>query len=219
MGRTIPKSDAGFDLKQSMISEAAQNNIEKWHLDAEWLETEFELKKRVWDNAWADYLNPETRTRIITFAKQTARKNYDPALRKLVKMLISNPRIHIEELKAAGIETPSYSRRSTPIATTYPVYTIDSSMIRRLKIYFQDLNSLRRAKPYGQHGAEIRWQILSSPPTSVNDLIHSAFDTHSPFMLTFDDTDRGKTVYFCLCWENTRGEKGPWSEIVSAVIP
>jgi hypothetical protein len=34
-----------------------------------------------------------------------------------------------------------------------------------------------------------------------------------------EDTDRGKTVYFCLCWENNRGEKGPWSEIVFAVIP
>jgi hypothetical protein len=30
---------------------------------------------------------------------------------------------------------------------------------------------------------------------------------------------RGKTVYFALRWENTRGEKGPWSEIMSAIIP
>jgi hypothetical protein len=69
MGRTIPKSDASFDLKQRMIGEAAKNNVEKWHLDAEWIETEFESRKLVWDNAWADYLNPETRMRVITFTK------------------------------------------------------------------------------------------------------------------------------------------------------
>jgi hypothetical protein len=29
----------------------------------------------------------------------------------------------------------------------------------------------------------------------------------------------GKKIYFILRWENTRGKKGLWSEIVSAVIP
>ncbi|MDR2362267.1 MAG: hypothetical protein LBD91_06005 [Prevotellaceae bacterium] len=29
----------------------------------------------------------------------------------------------------------------------------------------------------------------------------------------------GKTVYFALRWENTRGEKGPWSDIMSATVP
>jgi hypothetical protein len=58
-----------------------------------------------------------------------------------------------------------------------------------------------------------------TPPESINDLANSSFDTRSPFTLTFDETQRGLTVYFCLCWENTRGEKGPWGEIMSAVIP
>jgi hypothetical protein len=31
--------------------------------------------------------------------------------------------------------------------------------------------------------------------------------------------DRGKKLYFALRWENTRGEKGPWSEIHSTIIP
>ncbi|MDR1339327.1 MAG: hypothetical protein LBK58_04670 [Prevotellaceae bacterium] len=46
-----------------------------------------------------------------------------------------------------------------------------------------------------------------------------ATDTHSPFELAFDESERGKMVYICLRGENTRGEKGPWSEIVKAVIP
>jgi hypothetical protein len=53
----------------------------------------------------------------------------------------------------------------------------------------------------------------------VKYLIRSAFDTRTPFTLEFEGHERGKTVYFCLCWENTRGEKGHWSEIQSAVIP
>ncbi|MDR0743629.1 MAG: hypothetical protein LBF05_04640, partial [Tannerella sp.] len=68
-------------------------------------------------------------------------------------------------------------------------------------------------------GVEIRWAILSAPPGSIDELIHSSFVIHTPFTLTFDESERGKKVYFILRWENTRGQKGPWSEIVSAVIP
>ncbi|MDR1552126.1 MAG: hypothetical protein LBS69_01520, partial [Prevotellaceae bacterium] len=76
-----------------------------------------------------------------------------------------------------------------------------------------------KAKPAGQHGAEIRWTISDTPVVDVEELIHSAFDTHTPFTLEFQGHERGRMAYFCLCWENTRGEKGPWSEIVSAIIP
>jgi hypothetical protein len=66
---------------------------------------------------------------------------------------------------------------------------------------------------------ELAWAILPAPTVDWKELIHSSFDTHTPLRLTFDGTERGKTVYFALRWENTRGEKGPWSEIMSAIIP
>jgi hypothetical protein len=134
-------------------------------------------------------------------------------------MLEHNPRVSVEDLKAMGIAIPDPTNTPAPVATTYPVYTTDSSVIRFLKLHFHDQNSLHKGKPRGQHGAEIRWAILASPPVNVNDLTRSAFDTSSPFTLEFDEADRGKTVHFCMRWENTRGEKGPWGEIVSAIIP
>jgi hypothetical protein len=76
-----------------------------------------------------------------------------------------------------------------------------------------------KAKPAGQHGAEIRWAISDTPVVDVAALARSSFDTRTPFTLEFQGHERGQTVYFCLCWENTRGEKGPWSEIQSAIIP
>ncbi|MDR3262138.1 MAG: hypothetical protein LBT78_09955 [Tannerella sp.] len=202
-----------------MISTTANANIEAWHLDAAWIESEFTPKKTVWDNTWEVYLNPETRTPVITLAKQEARKGYEPPLRQLIQMMEHNPRISVEDLKAMGIAIPDHTNTPAPVATTYPVYTIDSSVIRFLKLHFHDQNSLHKGKPRGQHGAEIRWAILTAPPANVNDLTRSAFDTSSPFSLEFDEADRGKTVYFCMRWENTRGEKGPWGEILFAIIP
>jgi hypothetical protein len=115
---------------------------------------------------------------------------------------------------AGGGKTPS------PVAGTYPDFDIDSGTIRRLTLHFFDQGSKKsKAKPKGQHGSEIKWAILSAPPASLTDLTNSSFDTHTPFTLEFDESQRGQTVYFCLCWENTTGQKGPWSEIQSAIIP
>jgi peptide methionine sulfoxide reductase MsrA len=63
------------------------------------------------------------------------------------------------------------------------------------------------------------WAISDVPVIDTNELIRTVFDTHTPITLEFEGHDRGKTVYFALRWENTRGEKGPWSAIQSAIIP
>jgi hypothetical protein len=44
-------------------------------------------------------------------------------------------------------------------------------------------------------------------------------NTRTPYTFPFEYDQRGQTVYFALRWENTRGEKGPWSEIHSTIIP
>ncbi|MDR1030449.1 MAG: hypothetical protein LBL76_06205 [Treponema sp.] len=92
-------------------------------------------------------------------------------------------------------------------------------MIRWIIIYFWDSLTKKRRKPHGVHGAEIRWAILDHPPSSVSELIHSEFDTAASFILIFDESDRGKRVYFCLRWESTTNLKGPDGEIYSAIIP
>ncbi|MDR1865854.1 MAG: hypothetical protein LBR08_09835 [Bacteroidales bacterium] len=61
--------------------------------------------------------------------------------------------------------------------------------------------------------------LLAEAPKSYDYLIHLTFRTRSPCTFRFDLSDAGKRCYFCLRWENTRGEKGPWSEIISAVVP
>jgi hypothetical protein len=165
--------------------------------------------------------NPMTRTRGTVQAKNTARKALEQALRQAIQQwLTHNPAVTDEDRDNLGLPVYKSGRTPSPLATTYPDFDVDSSMIRRLTIHFYDQGSKKsKAKPAGQHGAEIRWAILDTPPVDVKELIHSSFDTRTPFTLEFEGHERGKTVYFCLCWENTRGEKGPWSEVVSAIIP
>ncbi|WP_043588009.1 hypothetical protein [Geminisphaera colitermitum] len=173
-----------------------------------------------WTDAWLTASAPATRTSVAVEAKSWARSNYEAEIRAVVRQYITyNDQASDADRISLGLPIHKESRTPAPVPTTYPDYTIDTSVIRQLTIYFHDQNKTNKAKPAGTHGAEILWAIRDTPPTSIEDLTRSGFDTHSPFTLTFDENQRGKIVYFCLRWENTRGLKGPWSEIGSAIIP
>ena len=34
-----------------------------------------------------------------------------------------------------------------------------------------------------------------------------------------EEAERGKKVFYAACYENAKGEAGPWSDIIEAVIP
>ncbi|MDR0560148.1 MAG: hypothetical protein LBG92_08245 [Prevotellaceae bacterium] len=163
---------------------------------------------------------PATRTSLSVKAKNVARSVLEKELRQYIKAYLTYS-VDITDVDRNGLGLPVHktSRTPSPVAETYPDYEIDSRVIRRLTVHFFDSTNRSKAKPAGQHGAEIRWGIFDAPPTSIDALSHSVFDTRTPMTLSFDENQRGKVVYFCLCWENTRGEKGPWSEIISAVVP
>jgi hypothetical protein len=85
---------------------------------------------------------------------------------------------------------------------------------------YREKDSARRGKPLNVHGIEVRYAILDHEPSNREELVHSAFDTHSPLYLNFGEEDRGKRVYMYGSWEIEReGEKGPPGEIVSCFIP
>jgi hypothetical protein len=160
-------------------------------------------------------------TKSWRIRRKEANKAFIKNIRRFVnKFMNNNDKIGPAERAEAGLNPHTGGGGGhNPKPTTMVEAKVDSSIIRRITIRFKDAVSTSRAKPKGVHGAEIRWAILDHFPLSVNELIHSEFDTSSPYTLIFDDTDRGKTLYFCLRWENTVNEKGPWSEIYSAIIP
>jgi hypothetical protein len=219
MSRTIPFKDFDFNVVQEAIATASIRQCDDWGLDANWMNGELLPAKNEWAAAWAAYENPMTRNKLIIFEKQEARTKYEKRLRILINILKSNTKVTDDDRKAMGLVFATPHRRSIPAPENYPEITIDNSIIRRIGVAFRDRESSRKAKPYGVHGAKIQWALLPAPPANVDDLLLSAFATHSPFTLEFKESQRGSTVYFCLCWENMRGVRGPWSEIVSAVIP
>ena len=215
----IPENDTVFNGWQANLTAYVLTNKVRFNIpDDSW--DSLGQMKSVWEAKYVITGKPETRTTPAVQAKNEAKKNYVSELRKFIKGFLQyNPAVTDEDRASMGLPIHSTSRKPVPTPTTHPEFDVDTSMMRRLNIRFRDAGKNTSAKPFGVHGAEIRWAILNAPPSTVDELVNVAFDTRTPFMLEFADNERGKTVYFCLRWENTRSVKGPWGAFGSAVIP
>jgi hypothetical protein len=165
--------------------------------------------------------NPATRTTLTVQAKNTAKTALEKTVRTAVnEYLTFNHLVTDEDRDGLGIPIRKTTRTPAPVAKDAPDSDVDTSMIGRVTIHFYEMGGKhKKAKPAGQHCAEIAWVQSDTPVTRWDGLIHSNMDTNSPFTLVFEHDQRGKTIYFALRWENTRGDKGPWSGIMSAIIP
>ncbi|MDR1153725.1 MAG: hypothetical protein LBL04_03360 [Bacteroidales bacterium] len=165
--------------------------------------------------------NPMTRTKLSIQAKNTAKKALIADVRLSVKEYLAyNHEVTDEDRDGLGIPVHKTTRTPAPVAKDAPEADTDTSVIGRITIgFFEKGSRHKKAKPAGQHCAEIAWILSETPVTRWDGLIHSSVDTNSPFTLVFENDQRGQTVYVALRWEITRGEKGPWGEIYSAIIP
>jgi hypothetical protein len=60
---------------------------------------------------------------------------------------------------------------------------------------------------------------LMKTPVTGEALPHSHFTRRKRERMDFSQEESGKTIYFCVRYENAKGEPGPWGPIFSAVIP
>jgi hypothetical protein len=186
-----------------------------------WYNTEFIPKHSIFNVSFEDWLNPAERTTAKMAALLSAEKVFKPSYRLLYNgYLKSNPLVTDEDLVSMGLPKRPSGVKTVPIPpNTLIEATTDTSKPGIVGIKFRDKDEKGNAKPKHVRGAEIIHAVLDTPPTDWSQLIHSSFDTRTPAQLVFSGEQRGKTVYFALRWENNVGEKGPWSEIYSAIIP
>jgi hypothetical protein len=181
-----------------------------------------------WSNPFVAYKvavavcdNPATRTRITIQAKDTARKTMETVLRPYIQgRLYNNPKVTAADLKSMGLHPHDKEPTLLPVPDKAPGVKVDSGTSRHLRFHFTAAATGKKAKPRGAHGVETRWAILPAPPVELDELTCSEFTTRSPLDIEFKESERGKSVYYCCRWENTRGLKGPWGDnIERAIVP
>jgi hypothetical protein len=215
----IPEADGKFSVWVKILFGAVVQNAEAWKIEGAAFAGILAMIER-FETAFAKASEPN-RGRADVMAKNEARDVLKVAVRKFVKEYLAfNSAISDEEREGSGLPVYKRVRTPAPVAKEAPEAEVDISRVGRVSIHFFERGgNHKKSKPEGQHGAEIAWIISDVPPGRWEELIHSTVDTRSPFTLVFENDQRGKRVYFALRWENTRGEKGPWGNILCAVIP
>jgi hypothetical protein len=188
---------------------------------AEWVNNVFKVKWLTLDNAYKAWDSEGERTPAKIAALQDAERDFIPAYRELyMGFLKNNPNVTDSDLVEMGLPKRKVNPPTpAPVPTTYPIAKIDISLVSRLTISYVDSHTGKKGKPKGVAGAVIHWAILPAPPKDYAELYNSVLHTNSPLVLDFTEEQRDKTVYFRFAWQNVRGEKGAYGEIVSARVP
>jgi hypothetical protein len=215
----IPQGDSAFltwvkNLFAYLVVHAINWNINPstWmHIDPPMI--------TAYDDALTKAKDPN-RGKADVLLKNETRNVLKTAVRKYVKEHLEyNSLISDDDRKRLGL--PVHDTKPTPVSdpTTFPVAAVKHPSPGVIEVNVTDSESGRKAKPAGIHGFELAWGIFETPPTDWGQLNHSSFCTRTPLRLTFSGNERGKTLYFALRWENKRGVKGPWTEILNAIVP
>jgi len=156
-------------------------------------------------------------------AKDASRDALESLIRVLVRQLQASGDVDNSERAALGITVPD-TIRTTAVGgiSTRPIGVVDTSQRLRHEIRFTDEGTpTSRARPEGVMGCEIWVKVAAggeAPPASADELSFISMDTASPYVVEYDGKDGGKTAHYMLRWVKTSGEKGPWSETISATI-
>ena len=121
-----------------------------------------------------------------------------------------------EDRVTLNIGDRNASKTPKPVPSTKPIAQINTSQRLEHTISFINEDGTT-AKPDGVRGCQI-WFKIGEPITDISELSFMATDTASPYVYRFKVEDSNKNVYYWLRWENTRGETGPWGDVIMATI-
>jgi hypothetical protein len=172
----------------------------------------------------------DERTHVITVRCQAAFKALTVRQRFFKDRYFKMPPLDEGDIAALGLRAPD--SRHTPVPVPEAQAEAD---ITFPGIHLVELRNIRAVgtaglpDPRSDYGVRIYYGFsgpasqkfpfrVTGVPKSGRDLPYSLFTRRKKELFDFDG-ESGNTVYFCLRYENAKGEAGPFGPMLSAVIP
>ncbi|MDR2533563.1 MAG: hypothetical protein LBC81_02140 [Tannerellaceae bacterium] len=167
--------------------------------------------------AYALTLVPVTSNPVNIAAKKISQKIFVSALRKFIQeYIVHNSRVNDDDLILLGI-TP-YKKTRTPAqkAKSYPVTKKVVNSAPGV-LYFHTVDSSGTI-PEGTQGQLCFYCVGQNQPAHFEQLNRRVYSQHNYVRLEFPMEELGLTIYYCFCWENTKGEHGDHGPIENRII-
>jgi hypothetical protein len=187
------------------------------HITAE----DLEALKALYDEYEAQYeeaLAVPTRANIAL--RRETQTKLTAAIRQFVNQFLRySPAVTVSDRITLGIPVRDNIRTPHTVLTEKVDFVLRVNNIREVSIDFWVQGATNKAKPAGYDGAVVIHHVSETPPTSDKEFSDHVMASRTPFVLHFDEAERGKRVYVALAWQNERGIRGEWSEYNWAIIP
>jgi hypothetical protein len=215
---SVPKKEADMLEWSGSLLQVCLENVTKWKLPSDTLTALVTLHTTY--KALFEKCKTAEGTKIDMQNKKDTKALFVPKLKKFIKNhLQNNDLIDNAGLVELGLHVPSDTHTPWPKPTEIPSTTVKVPSIRKMQIWFKGIHSERWGRAEKTKNILCLWIISDTPPTRISDLLHTTTAAHNPIEFEFEEDQRGKRLYFAVCWEAGPGKRGPWSEIFMVIIP
>jgi hypothetical protein len=217
----MPRPDGNFAAWANHYYDA----VEKWYsvqgFDKELLAA---LKKALdtWNAQYPAHVAAQQRAEGARQAKDAARAALEKEVRPVTNFVQGYPKTTNADRAEMGITVRDTSPTPAPAPSSRPLAIVDvgGRLTHQLRLV-DESTPTRRARPAGVLGAEVWVKLVDADqpaPTDPAALTFLTMTTKPSFRAEFKAGEGGKTAVYMARWVNTRGEKGPWSEITTATV-
>jgi hypothetical protein len=171
-----------------------------------------------WSVVFPKTQNRDLRTPALNEQKDVLKEDSEAEMRKLYRD-IPESKLLPDDRATLNLRAPDTHRTPVPAAAHSPKMDVDKNeyLLQTLRITNPETPHTQ-AMPKGQK-VVIEMYIGEAGLAPANIPFSVGFlATRFLHRINFSIADVSKTVYYRCCYENTRGEKGPWGEMISEVI-
>jgi hypothetical protein len=223
--RRIPRKDIEFNSFITTIHKylnavskgLAITNSERLNIPGALL-ADFNSKIPPWNSNWKLHENPNKVTPIVNRKKDTLRIALEPVIRDIQQKAEINDNLTEGDRKVLRIPKQKETRTPTLPPTMAPILVID----KRKHLYiviriYNPINPASMAKPGGVLFTEFYQYIGNDPPKMIQ-WLHTGGNGRYLFKISYSEYDLGKKAHIVARYRNAKGEFGPYSDPIEAVI-
>jgi hypothetical protein len=229
---SIPHKEAAFDafFKNycQVVAKYTAGAVPVWgHIPAARV-TELNDAYAAWYTAWIYLEGPHTHADVVI--KDEVKAAGMKTLREFHNEYILYSRnVTAAQLAELGCQRRDISPTIIPPPTSQAIAEFIYGGLHELILTKIHAIGILSVDPRSDYGVSIHFGILDpanpgglfrigAPPLTGDDLPHSVFTRKKKHIFNFEGCS-GMTVYFCLRYENKKGEPGPYGPIFSVTIP
>lgn len=139
--------------------------------------------------------------------------------RRLARIIQANPLVSDEQRAELGITVRDTEPTPVPPPQESPLIEVVTVQGRLLRLKLRGVNSERRGKPDGVHGASVFSFVGNSPPADISLWKFESSTTRTVLDIEFPPaTPAGSQVWLTAFWFNAKSQSGPACTPISTYL-